>query len=191
MRLGQKRFGMILILVGALVTVGVLAATKHPSASVSTTPAPPMRDLAARFAVLSKAHSNQCGLQADSIDSIAEDGYLRGACCGPMDRQHYGEQIAGLKHYSAESVVPRDPYDVPVDLAKRLISYQETIDVTPQQQAVYESAVRLSDEHGPCCCRCWRWTAFEGQAKYLITRRRFTPKQIAHVWDLEDGCGGK
>ncbi len=190
MRLGQKRFGSILILVGALVTVGVLAATKHESAPVSTTPAPPMRDLAGRFAVLSKAHSNQCGLQADSIDSIAEDGYLRGACCGPMDRQHY-EQIAGLKHYSAESVVPRDPYDVPVDLAKRLISYQETIDVTPQQQAVYESAVRLSDEHGPCCCRCWRRTAFEGQAKYLITRRRFTPKQIAHVWDLEDGCGGK
>jgi hypothetical protein len=123
MRLGQKRFGAILILVGALATVGILAATKHESAHVSTTPAPPMRDLAARFAVLSKAHSNQCGLQAGSIDSIAQDGYLRGACCGPMDLHRYREQIEGLNQYAAESVIPRDPYDISVDLAKRLISY--------------------------------------------------------------------
>jgi len=30
----------------------------------------------------------------------------------------------------------------------------------------------------------------EGQAKYLITRRQFDANQIAHTWDLEDGCGG-
>ncbi len=191
MRLGQKRFGAILILVGALATAGVLAAAKHEGARVSTTPAPPMRNLAARFAVLSKAHSNQCGLQASSIDSIAKQGYLRGACCGPMDFHRYREQVDGLKPYASESVIPRDPYDIPVDLAKRLISYQQTIDITPEQQAVYNRAVRLSDEHGPCCCRCWRWTAFEGQAEYLITRRRFRAKRVAEVWGLEDGCGGK
>ena len=191
MRLRQKRFGAILILVGALAAVGVLAASKHESARVSTTPAPPMRDLAARFAVLSKARSNQCGLQASSIDSIAERGYLRGACCGPMDLHRYREQVDGLKEYAADSVIPRDPYDIPVDLAKRLISYEQTIDITAEQQAVYDRAVRLSDKHGPCCCRCWRWTAFEGQAKYLIARRRFAAEQIAEIWNLEDGCGGK
>jgi hypothetical protein len=191
MKLGQKRFGAIPILVGALATIGVLAASKHEGARISTTPAPPMRDLAARFAVLSEARSNQCGLQASSIDSIAKQGYLRGACCGPMDLHRYREQIGGLRQYAAESVIPRDPYDIPVDLAKRLISYQQTIDIRAEQQAVYDRAVRLSDEHGPCCCRCWRWTAFEGQAKYLITRRRFSAKRIAEVWGFEDGCGGK
>jgi hypothetical protein len=191
MRFRQKRFGAILILVGALATVGVLAASNHDDVRVSTTPAPPMGDLPARFAVLSEARSNQCGLQADSIDSIAEDGFLEGACCGPMDYHRYREQVEGLKQYSAEPVIPRDPYDIPVDLAKRLISHQRAIEIGAEQQAVYDQAVRLSDEHGPCCCRCWRWTAFEGQAKYLIIRRRFTSKQIAEVWDLEDGCGGE
>ena len=76
-------------------------------------------------------------------------------------------------------------------LAIVAISYQQTIDITSRQQAVYDRAVRLSYEHGPCCCRCWRWTAFGGQAKYLITRRRFTAKRIAEVWGLEDGCGGE
>jgi len=190
-RLGQKRFGAILILVGALATVGILAASKHESARVSTSPVPPIRDLAARFAVLSKAHSNQCGLQADSIDSIAEHGYLRGACCGPMDLHRYREQIGALRQSAAEAAIPRDPYDIPVNLATRLISYQQTIDLPSRQQAVYDRAVRLSYEHGPCCCRCWRWTAFGGQAKYLITRRRFTAKRIAEVWGLEDGCGGE
>ena len=28
------------------------------------------------------------------------------------------------------------------------------------------------------------------KAKYLITRRQFDANQIAHTWDLEDGCGG-
>jgi hypothetical protein len=32
--------------------------------------------------------------------------------------------------------------------------------------------------------------AFEGQAKYLITRRGYGGRGIAQVWDLEDGCGG-
>jgi len=60
----------------------------------------------------------------------------------------------------------------------------------PKQQVIYEEAVKLSHEGGPCCCRCWRWTAFEGQAKYLITKHNFGPEEIAEIWDLEDGCGG-
>jgi len=60
----------------------------------------------------------------------------------------------------------------------------------PAQQAFYDDAKKPSDEHGPCCCHCWRWKAFEGQAKALIARRGYTAGQIANVWDLEDGCGG-
>jgi hypothetical protein len=48
----------------------------------------------------------------------------------------------------------------------------------------------MSHEGGPCCCKCWRWTAFEGQAKYLIVEKGFTAEQVASIWDLEDGCGG-
>jgi len=62
--------------------------------------------------------------------------------------------------------------------------------LTPSQQTAYDGAVKRSHEHGPCCCHCWRWSAFEGRAKYLITRRQFGANQIAHTWNLEDGCGG-
>jgi hypothetical protein len=62
--------------------------------------------------------------------------------------------------------------------------------LTPEQQKIYDHATKLADEGGPCCCKCWRWTAFQGQAKELIVRRRYTAQQIAEVWDLEDGCGG-
>jgi len=80
--------------------------------------------------------------------------------------------------------------DLPiVSLAKRLIGYQR-IHLTSDERRVYDRAVPLSDTKGPCCCPCWRWTAFGGQAKYLITRRRYTAQQIADVWSLEEGCGG-
>jgi hypothetical protein len=87
------------------------------------------------------------------------------------------------------ALVPSDPYDVSVDLAKRLTSYADDINLTPRQQTSYEQAVKMAGEHGPCCCDCWRWTAFEGQAKYLIARRGYGGRRIAEVWDLEDGCG--
>jgi hypothetical protein len=157
----------------------------------STSAVSESRNVHARSAALSRARSNQCGLQARSIDSIAENGRLQGSCCSAMDLHCYREQVEGLRRYSDVPEIPRDPYDIPVGLAKRLISYQQTIELMPEQNATYERAVRLSDEGGPCCCRCWRWTAFEGQAKFLIARRRFSAAQIANIWDLEDGCGGE
>ncbi len=54
----------------------------------------------------------------------------------------------------------------------------------------YEQAVNLSEEGGPCCCRCWRWDAFEGQAKLLIAEYDWPAEEIAELWELEDGCGG-
>ncbi|MGH8721059.1 MAG: hypothetical protein ACREU4_03680 [Burkholderiales bacterium] len=107
-----------------------------------------------------------------------------------MDLHRYREQVAGLRRYADVPEIPRDPYDVPVALAKGLISYDESIELDGAQQAIYDRAMKLSEEGGPCCCQCWRWTAFGGQAKFLITRRGYRAKQIAEVWELEDGCGG-
>ena len=79
---------------------------------------------------------------------------------------------------------------MPVSLARRLTSYAESITLTPSQQTAYDGAVKLSHEHAPCCCHCWRWTAFEGRAKYLIARRGYSGRRVAEIWNLEDGCGG-
>lgn len=107
-----------------------------------------------------------------------------------MDRHRYQEQVEGLKKYADTPQIPSDPYDVPVKLAKQLFEYQKTIQLTPDQQAIYDQAMQISEEGGPCCCRCWRWFAFEGQAKYLITELDWSAQQVAELWDLEDGCGG-
>jgi hypothetical protein len=103
---------------------------------------------------------------------------------------HYVQQLQGLRAYTAVSEIPADPYDISVRLARRLIGFDDSITLSGANQALYDSAVKRSHEHGPCCCHCWRWSAFEGQAKALIARRRYTPDQIAAVWNLEDGCGG-
>ena len=147
-------------------------------------------DLRSRFVRLSSRHSNKCGLRPESLSTIAVNGRLQGSCCRRMDLHKYTEQIAGLRRYAHVPEVPSDPYDIPVSLAKRLLGYQKSIELTTAQQATYDRAMQLSEEHGPCCCRCWRWTTFEGQAKFLIARREFDTEAIAEIWDLEDGCGG-
>jgi hypothetical protein len=148
------------------------------------------KTLEASFGVLSQRHSNQCGLRPESLVSMANDGRLQGSCCSPMKFSHYVEQIRGLANYATVREIPTNPYDVSVRLAKRLTSYADAIQLTPQQESIYRRAMRLAREHGPCCCHCWRWTAFEGQAKYLIARHAYRARRIAEVWDLEDGCGG-
>jgi hypothetical protein len=146
--------------------------------------------LADRFAVLSRAHSNRCGMPASALDAMAPGARLQGACCFPMDYRSYVNQVRALeRRYADVEVIPKDPYDIPITLAKRLIGY-ESIELTAAQQRTYEEAKPLSSTKGPCCCPCWRWTAFSGQAKYLITRRHYTAQQIADVWSAEEGCGG-
>jgi hypothetical protein len=146
--------------------------------------------LRARFAVLSQAHSNRCGMPASAIAAMHASARLQGACCFPMNYGSYVAQVRELhQRYATVDVIPNDPYDIPVSLAKRLIGYQR-IHLTLTEQRVYKLAVPLSDTNGPCCCPCWRWTAFGGQAKYLIARRGYTSRQIADVWSLEEGCGG-
>jgi hypothetical protein len=62
--------------------------------------------------------------------------------------------------------------------------------LTPAQQAAYDYAMQHSEEHGPCCCHCWRWHVYGGLAKVLIREREFTGEQVTEIWNLSDGCGG-
>lgn len=121
---------------------------------------------------------------------MPDDARIQGSCCSRMDMHKYQEQVEGLKKYADIPQIPADPYDVPVSLAKQLFEYQRTIQLTSDQQAIYDEAAKLSENGGPCCCKCWRWNAFEGQAKYLITELDWSAEQVAELWDLEDGCGG-
>lgn len=121
---------------------------------------------------------------------MPDDARIQGSCCSPMDFHRYQEQVEGLRKYADIPQIPNDPYDVPVKLAKQLFEYQQTIQLTPEQRAVYDQAMQILAEGGPCCCRCWRWFAFEGQAKYLITELDWSAQQVAELWELEDGCGG-
>ena len=195
-RFPKIRFSLAVLVVGAASAALVaLAAVSVIQTIHGDTPSLVDRPVHAQtpkggFAILSQRHSNKCGLRPGSLDSLATNGRLQGSCCSPMKFSHYTEQLSGLAQYASVKEIPQNPYDVSVRLAKRLTSYSDRIKLTPHQQTTYDQAVKLADEHGPCCCHCWRWTAFEGQAKYLITRRQFDANQIAYTWGLEDGCGG-
>lgn len=143
-----------------------------------------------QFQFLSQQTSSTCSLQPDTVAGYPDAQRIQGSCCAPMDLHRYQEQVEGLKQYADIPQVPEDPYDIPAGLAKELFGYQQTITLTAEQQERYDTAMELSDEGGPCCCQCWRWHAFDGQAKYLITELDWTTEQIAELWDLEDGCGG-
>jgi hypothetical protein len=80
-----------------------------------------------RFAMLSKQHTNKCSLASIDLDKIAVRGRLQGSCCERMVYGHYAKQIPALKAYATVSEIPADRYDVPVALAKRLISYDHSI----------------------------------------------------------------
>jgi hypothetical protein len=144
-----------------------------------------------RFALLRDRHSNECGLQPAALATLPASGRLQGACCSPMNLAHYKQQLSGLKTYRTVPLVPADPYDVSVRLAVRLSAYDHSIQLTRLERRQYDQAVRLSKEHGPCCCQCWRWSAFEGQAKRFIVEHRYSAAEIAAIWGLEDGCGGR
>ena len=165
-------------------------ATSMGSMSMSSMPTSGMT-LRQRFDYLAAQHSNNCGLQPSSFATMGATARLQGACCGPMDAKlfpTYAKQIRALAHYD-HRYVPSDPYNMSVALARRLVAFNDTILLTSAQQKVFDAAMPLSPEKAPCCCHCWRWTAFEGQAKYFIARRRYTAQQVAKLWGLDDGCG--
>lgn len=144
-----------------------------------------------KFAFLSQARSNSCGLVSSEIAaSFPDTERIQGSCCSAMDLHRYQEQVEGLTQYADIPQVPDDPYDIPVRLAKELIGYQSEVTLTEDEQRTYDQALRLSEEGGPCCCRCWRWDAFDGLARLLIRERGFDAQEVARLWNLLDGCGG-
>lgn len=144
-----------------------------------------------KFDYLSNQRSNSCGLLASSVVATKKDeDRIQGSCCGPMDLHRYQEQVEALQQYATIPQIPEDPYDIPLPLAKELLGYKDGITLTEGEQALYDEAMRLSDEGGPCCCRCWRWDAFDGLARYLVHEKQFGSEEVARVWNLLDGCGG-
>jgi hypothetical protein len=176
--------------VGAFVFMG--GGSSRPAQSAASRPeaASPPAGSAAKFDYLSAQRSNSCGLQAPALRSYRKSAHLQGSCCFPMDPQSYRAQVEGLRRYSAISEIASDPYDISVSLAQRLLRYKERIHLNSGQRTIYRRAMRMSQEKGPCCCRCWRWDAFEGMSRYLIARRHWTAGQLARLIGLVDGCGG-
>jgi len=167
-----------------------MPATKGVGSRASVRAEPPARgSLAARFTYLSRQNSNRCTLDGTAVMQMPSGARLQGSCCVLMDRPAYDDQIRKLRGYADVRFVPRDPYDISVGLAKELLGY-ESIRLAPAQQRIYDRAKPLSSTGGPCCCQCWRAEAFDGQAKYLITRRSYSSHEIAAVWSAEEGCGG-
>lgn len=158
---------------------------EHRASSITNTA------LAAQFENLSTQTTNSCGGGKAVVFGLPEDGRLQGSCCGPMNPHSYEEQVAGLEaKYSRYDIIPADPYDVPVAWARQMIEYSDQTTLTTEQQTIYDEAVELSEEGGPCCCVCWHWYAYEGLAKHLIINESFTAEQVAEVWELSDACGG-
>ncbi|MBI4154663.1 hypothetical protein HY498_01090 [Candidatus Woesearchaeota archaeon] len=143
-----------------------------------------------KFIKLSTEGSASC-FGPGTVLEMQDQERIQGSCCGPMVLHRYEEQIEGLKKYSNIPQIPKDPYDIEIKLAKELLDYQKNIKLTDNQQKIYNEAMGMSQEGGPCCCKCWRWYVYEGLAKYLIVNHNFTAKQIAELWDMSDGCGGE
>ena len=158
-----------------------------PAANASSFPA----GTRAQFAYLAAQNSNSCGLQPSTVKTYADAARIQGSCCSAMDWNHYQKQVHGLRAYRGIRVIPRDPYDIPASIAKKLFAYENSIDLTSAQKIVYSRAMSITPEKGPCCCKCWRWHAFKGLSQYLIVRKHFSAHQVANVISLVDGCGGK
>lgn len=147
-------------------------------------------ELLARFYHLSRNGNSSCSFSfKESIASMPDQARLQGSCCSPMTLHRYREQLEGLKKYRHIAEIPPDPYDILAATAKVLMVRYD-LEVTPEEQEAYDYAMENSNEKGPCCCRCWRWSVYGGLGKYLIRTYGFTGEQVAEVWDLSDGCGG-
>jgi hypothetical protein len=134
-------------------------------------------------------NSNCSGKFMKSIAAMPSGARLQGSCCAPMDAHRYVEQVQSLRKYSALPEIPNDPYDVPAELAAKLMSYYD-LPLNTDEQLVYDYIMANSDEKGPCCCQCWRWYVYGGLGKYLIREKGFDGPRLVDVWNLSSGCGG-
>ncbi len=143
-----------------------------------------------KFNYLSKNGNSSCSAQfRDSILTMSPPTRIQGSCCGPMALHRYKEQIEGLKEYAEFREIPPDPYDIDPGFAARMLK-EYKIELNRVNLAKYNTAMELSGEGGPCCCKCWRWEVLGGMGKVLIRDRQIDGKTLAKIWDLTDGCGG-
>jgi hypothetical protein len=179
------------VLAGGVVAVAGQGGEESPSRVVdAANAAQPAPGTPARFAYLARQRSNRCDLQAQELMGRRGLGRLQGSCCSPMDEHTYADQVRALRRYAQIGTIPRDPYDIPVALAQRLLRYQADIRLSTAERSIYTRAMEMSREKGPCCCRCWRWTAFEGLSKHLIATQGWEPRRLARLIEALDGCGG-
>lgn len=143
-----------------------------------------------KFHYLSKNGNSNCSSQfRDSLLMMSPPARIQGSCCGPMALHRYKEQIEGLKEYAKFPEIPPDPYDIDSGFAARMLK-EYTVELNRVYLAKYNTAMELSAEGGPCCCKCWRWEVLGGMGKVLIRDRQIDGKMLAKIWDLTDGCGG-
>lgn len=115
---------------------------------------------------------------------------LGGQCCGALKNvSKYEAHLAAMKEYTFNPDSPPDHFNVSISLVKKLIQYDKDAVLTPEQQAVYNEALTISEE-GPCCCKCWHWYVNSALAKEFIVNYNFTAKQVADYWEESDICGG-
>lgn len=182
--ISSRSLGYIMALVGVFAAMAVALPLPVSAASQVSD------ELRGRFEYLSKNGNSNCSRQfMEGIPSMPSQALLQGSCCSPMDFHRYGEQVEGLKAFADIGLMPPDPYDIPAPLAARLMGFYG-LDLSPAQQTAYDYAMQHSNEGGPCCCKCWRWSVYGGLATHLIRDRGFSGEQIARIWDLSDGCGG-
>jgi len=169
------------------------AAAPMSMASGARSMPPAGASLRARFDYLSKQTTNSCMITQAALVSMPASMRLQGACCSAMGYADYSRQIPALALFNhahgTGNLVPSDPYNWSVAFVRKLTAFNDTILLTNAQQKIYTTAFRYAADKAPCCCHCYRWEAFEGQAKELIARRRYTAHEIATVWNLENGCG--
>ncbi len=127
-----------------------------------------------------------------SMDAAAP--HLGGQCCGVLrDVDAYTSQLQALNAFTRargiEDLVPPDPYDIPVDAAKRFIGDDQRITLDADRQKTYDAAMAMSHHGGPCCCKCWKWFMMSGVAKRALVERGLSAEELAQLWDLSSSCG--
>src|SRR5215813_3825343 len=181
----RKPRSSLLATISALLICGsfAVASTNAQEATYDTA-------LKSHFQSLSQHGNVECSVQFEKlIGTMGPEGRLQGSCCAPMDETRYRQQIEGLKKYADIAEVPPDPYDIPAQLAHKLMGDYDLV-LNKEEQAAYDYAMEHSDMEGPCCCKCWRWKVYGGLGKLLIHVHHYTGQQLTDLWNVGQGCGG-
>lgn len=131
--------------------------------------------------------SGSCVAGATNLSSTT-GMFLGGQCCGAMkDTKEYTAQLEKMQMYKDLPDVPLNPHKTPIPLAKKWIDYDKATTLTPQEQSIFDQAIKLSKE-GPCCCKCWHYYVNEGIAKKMIKDYHYSAQQVAAYWDASSIC---